>query len=117
MDWKYLLTSWDGRINRAKFWIGVLALIVLSLIANMLDAVLGLHVGAYGIGLFGIIVSLASIYFALALYTKRWHDRDKSGWWSLIALVPFIGAVWILVELGMLEGTRGANQYGPDPLA
>ena len=62
-------------------------------------------------------MGLASIYLALALYAKRWHDRDKSGWWSLIGLVPFIGAIWILVELGILEGTRGPNQYGPDPLA
>ena len=23
MDWKYLFTSFDGRINRAKFWAGV----------------------------------------------------------------------------------------------
>ena len=23
MDWKWLLTSFDGRINRAKFWAGV----------------------------------------------------------------------------------------------
>ena len=73
--------------------------------------------GGSQMGIVGLLVSLASIYFALAVYAKRWHDRDKSGWWSLIAIVPFIGFVWILVELGMLEGTRGANQYGPDPLA
>ncbi|TGU90598.1 DUF805 domain-containing protein, partial [Mesorhizobium sp. M00.F.Ca.ET.186.01.1.1] len=24
---------------------------------------------------------------------------------------------WLWIELGILEGTRGANQYGPDPLA
>ena len=35
----------------------------------------------------------------------------------LIVLVPVIGAFWILIELGILEGTRGANRYGSDPLA
>lgn len=117
MDWKYLLTSFDGRINRAKFWAGIGVLFVASVIANLLDAMLGLRVGEHGVGVLAIICSIASIYFALAIYAKRWHDRDKSGWWSLIALVPVIGAVWMLVELGILEGTRGANQYGPDPLA
>lgn len=117
MDWKYLLTIFDGRINRAKFWAGVAVLIVIGIIANILDAMLGLDIGGYGVGVLGIIVTIASVYFALALYAKRWHDRDKSGWWSLIALVPFIGAVWMLVELGILEGGRGTNQYGPDPLA
>ena len=64
-----------------------------------------------------MIISLASIYFAFAVYAKRWHDRDKSGWWTLIILVPFIGGIWLLVECGILEGTKGANRYGPDPLA
>jgi uncharacterized membrane protein YhaH (DUF805 family) len=63
------------------------------------------------------VVWMASTYFALAVYAKRWHDLDKSGWWTLIALVPFIGIVWFTIEIGILAGTQGANQYGPDPLA
>ena len=71
------------------------------------------------LGIIGVIISLASIYFALAVYAKRWHDRDKSGWWTLIMLgARFIGArSGCIVELGILEGTKGANRYGPDPLA
>jgi len=117
MDWKYLYTSFDGRINRAKFWAGVGVLFAIGVVAMILDAMLGLQVGDSGAGIISLITSLASIYFALALYAKRWHDRDKSGWWSLIALVPLIGAIWLIVELGILEGVRGANRYGPDPLA
>ena len=117
MDWKYLLTSFDGRINRAKFWAGIGVMIAVSIVAKLLDMMLGLDIGDSGAGVISIIVTIGMIYFALAIYAKRWHDRDKSGWWSLIALVPVIGAIWILVELGILEGTRGANQFGPDPLA
>ena len=47
---------------------------------------------------------------------KRWHDRDKSGWWVLIGLIPLIGAIWALVELGFLKGTYGKNRFGPDRL-
>ena len=64
-----------------------------------------------------LIVYVIFLYPWLALYAKRWHDRGKSGWWSLIVLVPILGAIWILVELGFLRGTEGPNQYGPDPLA
>ena len=119
MDFKYLLTSFDGRINRAKFWAGVGVLIAIGIVATLIDMLLGTTISLQGggeLGIIGIIVTLISIYLALALYAKRWHDRGKSGWWSLIMLVPFIGAIWILVELGILEGTRGANEYGPDPL-
>lgn len=120
MDWKYLLTSFDGRINRAKFWAAIGVFIVLGIVATLIDMLLGSALdlgGGTQMGIVSLLASLASIYFALAVYAKRWHDRDKSGWWSLIMFVPFIGAIWILVELGILEGTRGPNQYGPDPLA
>lgn len=116
MDWKYLLTSFDGRINRAKFWAGVGVLFATALIAQLLDNLLGITIGDTGLGPLYIIVGLASIYCAMAIYAKRWHDRDKSGWWSLIILVPFIGAIWLLVECGILEGTRGPNRFGNDPL-
>lgn len=120
MDWKYLLTSFEGRINRAKFWAAIGIFIVIGIIGFIIDSVLGTHISVGNGGRLGIVsmlVSLASIYFALAVYAKRWHDRDKSGWWTLILFVPFIGAIWFLVECGILEGTRGANQYGQDPLA
>ena len=119
MDWKYLLTSFDGRINRAKFWAGIGIFILLAIAAFILDSILGTRFDTAGgdqIGVIGIVVALASIYFAIALYAKRWHDRNKSGWWTLIGLIPIIGGIWLLIELGILEGTRGANQYGPDPL-
>lgn len=117
MDWKYLFTSFEGRINRAKFWAGVGVLFGIGVVAMIIDNILGLQLTQDGAGIVSIIASIASLYFGLALYAKRWHDRDKSGWWSLIVLVPVIGAIWILVELGMLVGTGGPNRYGPDPLA
>ena len=120
MDWKYLLTSFDGRINRAKFWAGIGVFIVIGIVAFILDSILGTRFttgsGAQ-IGIIGILFALASIYFAIALYAKRWHDRNKSGWWVLIALIPVVGGIWYLIECGFLRGTAGPNQYGADPLA
>jgi uncharacterized membrane protein YhaH (DUF805 family) len=118
MDWKYLLTSFEGRINRAKFWAAIGVFIVAGLVASVIDnLLLRISFGDSGVGPVYLIVMIASIYCALAVYAKRWHDRDKSGWWSLIMLVPIIGGVWLLVECGILEGTRGPNRFGADPLA
>jgi uncharacterized membrane protein YhaH (DUF805 family) len=47
------------------------------------------------------------------VYIKRFHDRDKTGWWVLIGLIPLIGPLWLLIELGFLKGTDGANRFGP----
>ncbi|MDK1018188.1 MAG: DUF805 domain-containing protein [Actinomycetota bacterium] len=60
---------------------------------------------------------LGTLWAGLAIAIKRWHDRDKSGWWILIGLVPIIGGFWALIETRFLTGTQGENRYGPDPLA
>jgi uncharacterized membrane protein YhaH (DUF805 family) len=117
MDWKYLLTSFEGRIGRQQMWMGIIVLMVVSLIATVLDMLFGTMDQETGIGIISGLVTLISIYPAVALYAKRWHDRGKSGWWTLIIFVPLIGFIWWLVECGFLRGTEGPNQYGPDPVA
>jgi uncharacterized membrane protein YhaH (DUF805 family) len=126
MEWGWLFTSFDGRINRAKFWAGVIILWLVSIIINL--AIAEVFVAQYDpLQVFPTMAPLAWIvwllaaaaiaYMSLAVFAKRWHDRDKSGWWSLIILVPFVGSIWALVECGCLLGTEGPNRYGADPLA
>jgi uncharacterized membrane protein YhaH (DUF805 family) len=43
---------------------------------------------------------------------KRFHDRNKSAWWQLIAAIPFIGVLWMFIECGCLAGTPGPNRFG-----
>jgi len=62
-----------------------------------------------------LLLGLAYTWSTYAVTARRWHDRDKSGWWSLIGFVPFIGGIWIFVECGCLPGTRGPNRYGDAP--
>jgi uncharacterized membrane protein YhaH (DUF805 family) len=112
IDWGHLLFAFDGRINRAKFWLVFavtwVSMIVLVAIVVAMNSTFGYVIA--GVGYIGLI------WVGLAAAIKRWHDRDKSGWWILIGLVPLIGGIWALVETGFLEGTQGPNQYGPDPL-
>jgi uncharacterized membrane protein YhaH (DUF805 family) len=53
---------------------------------------------------------------SMAIMVKRWHDRDKRGWWALVVFVPVIGWIWALIENGLLRGTAGANRFGAEPL-
>ena len=127
-----LFTSFEGRINRQKWWLGLIILFVLEWIVFI---ILGMFLGgpmrmameggdpaametmSGGMMTAVFILLLVFLWPGLALYAKRWHDRGKSGWWTLIILVPIIGSIWALVECGFLRGTEGANAYGPDPLA
>ena len=126
-----LFLSFNGRIPRSKFWIGLLVLIVVNWI---LMAILGMVFGTSMVmtadpanaeqameqmsAMFipMMIAMIIMLYPSLAVYTKRWHDRGKSGWWSLIMFIPLAGFIWFIVELGILRGTDGPNKYGPDPL-
>ncbi len=66
---------------------------------------------------FQAVFQLITLYPVLAFYTKRLHDRNRSGWFLLILLIPLIGAIWLIIELGFLRGTKGPNKYGADPAA
>jgi uncharacterized membrane protein YhaH (DUF805 family) len=112
IDWGHLLFAFDGRINRAKFWLAGVAVWVVLIVFGGIAGVMN---SSFGWLLFGIVY-IGVIWVGLAVSIKRWHDRDKSGWWVLISFIPLIGPIWALVETGFLEGTQGSNQYGPDPL-
>lgn len=55
-------------------------------------------------------------WLMLATTAKRFHDRNKSGWWNLLYFIPFVG-LWNIIEGGFFEGTDGYNDYGVSPLA
>ena len=110
MEYKEVLLSFDGRIGRSDFWLkGILPIFVVLLIISVLDSFI---TG----GLITVLANILSIYPSVAVGIKRFHDRNKSGWWVLITLVPVIGALWYLIECGFLKGTEGNNEYGSDPL-
>lgn len=104
------LFTWQGRINRQRYWAFFLAYVGIAIVATILDAILNSS-------LLSIVVTIAMIYPSICVSIKRWHDRDKSGWWILINLVPVIGVLWALIENGFLAGTAGSNRFGNDPLA
>lgn len=62
-----------------------------------------------------VIVSWLAFWMALIAQIKRWHDMDKSGFWCLVNLIPILGNMYALIELGFQRGTEGPNDYGDDP--
>jgi uncharacterized membrane protein YhaH (DUF805 family) len=69
-----------------------------------------------GYGPIYTIYLLAVLLPSISLSVRRLHDRDKSGWWCLIAFIPLIGAIILLIWF-VLAGTPGDNRFGSDPLA
>ncbi len=112
--------SFKGRISLGTFWLhGVLILPGLFFLISILY--LGLWYLIFkefseSIILLQIIISLPIfIVFglaSLALIVKRCHDRNRSGWFILITLIPIVGPFWYLAEIYLSSGTKGENRYG-----
>jgi uncharacterized membrane protein YhaH (DUF805 family) len=113
-DWKQFYFSPDGLVNRKQWWLRlIIPVIAISVVLTVIDMVIGTFNRERGIGLLEGIFSLAVIYPSIIVYIKRWHDRDKSGWWTLILLIPVVGAIWFVIAQGFLAGTPGPNRFGP----
>jgi uncharacterized membrane protein YhaH (DUF805 family) len=103
--------NFEGRARRREYWMFALGNAIIGIVIGLIFAITQ-STTLYYI-LFGIFY-LAILVPSIAVGARRMHDIDKSGWWLLITFVPLIGGIWLLV-LAATEGTRGPNQYGPDP--
>jgi uncharacterized membrane protein YhaH (DUF805 family) len=104
----HIFFALEGRIGRKTWWLyGVLAIIGLGLVGTALLRIAGVSAGAAE-----ATMNVVLLWPAIAVSVKRWHDRDKRGWWVLVNVIPFVGWIWVLVECGMLRGTKGPNRFG-----
>ena len=121
MDLFDLYFSPNGRIDRSTFWhawfyqilfFGLLVISTVTVVFATGSAALGdlIFFNSSDI-IISLIVLFYLVMFPMTLMTyciliKRYHDRGKSGWWSLIGLVPYIGILLIFVELGFFKGVE-----------
>lgn len=102
-----------GRASRSAFWwfflAGTLAYLAIWLVSGVLAATTSTSVAAVTAGLLGLAFFYPGLA-SLALTVRRLHDTDRSGWWYLIGVVPYVGIVILLVMLAS-KGTPGPNRY------
>jgi uncharacterized membrane protein YhaH (DUF805 family) len=110
-----ILFSFKGRIRRLHFWLYVLGVWAIS--TGSVFALFALRPDMWmsqGTIIFSLL-QVTLFWSHLAVLTKRWHDRGKSGWWSLIMIIPIIGFFYTLIECGLMDGEPSSNQYGSSP--
>jgi uncharacterized membrane protein YhaH (DUF805 family) len=143
MEWALLplkrYAEFTGRSRRKEYWMFVLLMVVVGFVAGLIEGLLGLT-GMIG-GVYGpisLLIGLAFLVPSISVSIRRLHDSNRSGWWLLIVAIPYaltaalflagslvlagvfsmisLVAVVVLLVLMVIEGTKGPNQYGPDPL-
>ena len=89
----YILFSFEGRINRLQFWFSMLLVNIIPLIGLLIDI---RNKGTFGnFYLIGVIIILLP---SIAINVKRCHDRNRSGWFYLVGLIPLVN-IWYVVEV------------------
>jgi uncharacterized membrane protein YhaH (DUF805 family) len=137
--------DFSGRSRRLEYWMFFLFLFLVGIVFNILAMTFGfsaasmmgmspngvadpsavfqgLGAGFWGIMALYMLFALATLIPQLAVNVRRLHDRNMSGWFLLLFFVllfiPFINFLAMIAYLVLmcLEGTKGPNRFGPDPL-
>ncbi len=92
--------DFEGRVGRQEYWMFILFSVLIQIALDIIH-----------LDLIGMLLSLGILIPTLAIGARRLHDIGKSGWWSLIVLIPIVG--WIILIVWLATKTEPvANQYG-----
>lgn len=111
LAWKNGL-DFEGRARRSEYWWFTLFNWLIVVLLMIVDSVV---FGDSGVVLIPVLVYMAAVFIPnFSLTVRRLHDIGRSGWWMLVGLVPYIGAL-VLFIFSVLESEPGSNLYGPNP--
>jgi uncharacterized membrane protein YhaH (DUF805 family) len=125
MDKSWFYLSFEGRASRSQFWVlyfipmliagailgtqgvqlYVPPVLVLASLSHLISTINLTVIPA------SWVIHLILLWPSLAVSVKRLHDRNKSGWWFIIYLIPVIGTIWYFIEQGCL-GPVDNNEFG-----
>lgn len=106
--------NFSGRARRSEYWYFVLFNVIFCVVAMIADHFAGTTIDPLPYGYVYLAYALFAFLPGLAVAVRRLHDVGKSGWMILIALIPLIGAIWLLVLL-FTDSQPGRNEYGENP--
>ena len=93
--------DFSGRAGRPEFWWFFLFQVIVLTATSWIPVL-------------SSIVTLLLLLPSLAVGARRLHDIGRTGWWLLLALIPFVGWIPLLI-MAALPGTGGPNRYGSAP--
>lgn len=142
--WKRYI-DFNGRSRRSEFWFMVLWTMIINIVLNSLDALLGLN-QSFDNTSFGLttLFEIASFIPGVALLTRRFHDTGNTmvvpiifsallvierillfvdlgdGMFAtivdaIISIAQLVFVIWVIV-VGVQKSQEGHNAYGPDPV-
>ena len=94
--------NFKGRASKSEYWWAFLFNFLVSTVAGFIPYV-------------GFVIMLALFLPGLSITVRRLHDTGKPWPYLLMSLIPFAGAIIMIVYL--CKDSVGDNQWGPGPVA
>ena len=103
---RFSYLGWNGLLLLVMMLLGIIVAIALPSSAPDTNQ----DIPIFAMIILGILY-IALIYFSFIFAVRRLHDRNHSGWLSLLMLVPFVNIAMALY-LTFAKGDAYANQFG-----
>lgn len=115
--------SASGRFGRLSYlgWIFIINVFTILLFASLgllWNSLYGANVVevasdsvTLSLGLLSLLIYLVLFYFSIVFIIRRFHDLNRTGWLSLLLIVPLVNIIMILYLL-FARGSDGVNDYG-----
>ncbi|USA46782.1 DUF805 domain-containing protein [Acinetobacter sp. C26M] len=98
--------GWNMLLGLSMFILGIIAAIFIPAFTNSSANILVYLLG----GLF-IIIYVAVLYYSFIFSIRRLHDRNQTGWLSLLMLIPLVNFLFF-IYLSCAKGDESSNNYG-----
>jgi uncharacterized membrane protein YhaH (DUF805 family) len=128
--WKKYAT-FSGRASRSEYWWAVLALVITGGVVDILASIVlaSINIAATNtsrlpeiapwhliILLLVVLWSVAFIIPSYAIISRRLHDTNRSAWFILVILIPFVGGIVLLVMM-IADPNPLGSRFDRPPLA
>ena len=108
--------NYEGRSRRSEYWWFCLAEILVDLILGTIFYIfqqINLSILIYIMYAVYLVCEIIIFIIGLPLAIRRLHDVGKSGWFLLLAFIPFVNLY--LIYLFVCDSQKEENEYGPSP--
>ncbi|MGQ2375800.1 DUF805 domain-containing protein [Companilactobacillus zhachilii] len=91
------------RMSRKDFWWGFLGMTITAfvIVGLLVFAIIKMPVNDfYWSSILGVAMAISLGYYWISVFTaiiRRLHDIKMHGWWVLLGIIPFVGAIALIV--------------------
>ena len=118
--------EFKGRVNRSEYWLFMLYWVICYFLLVAIENSMGLNKIDFSnysfsnyipllqyskkVGVLTLLYRPVTFLPSLSIAIRRLHDRNISGWWSLLFITPL--GLFLLIPL-IRKGNEEVNKYGP----